>query len=92
MGLARQRLAHHCDNALGSFGLGNVPEEAGGPGQWLVIYFTATKFTNAGISVLSRTKEGNPAAVMKEILESLADIENEAVKKLAREIFEVLRN
>lgn len=73
-------------------GYGNVPEEAGGPGQWLVTYFTATKFTSAGISIYSRKKEGNPAAVVKGILESLAGIENEAVKKLTVEIFEVLRN
>lgn len=73
-------------------GYGDVPGEAGGPGQWLVTYFTPTRFTNAGISVFSRMKEGNPEAVVREILESLGGIENEAVKKLAGEIFEVLRN
>lgn len=73
-------------------GYGDLPEEAGGPGQWLVTYFTATKFTNAGISVFSRSKEGNPENVVKDILESLARIENAAVRKLAGEMFEVLRN
>lgn len=73
-------------------GYGDVPGEAGRPGQWLVTYFTATKFTNAGVSVYSRTKEGNPEAVMIDVLEGLRGIENEAVKKLAGEIFEVLRN
>ena len=73
-------------------GYGDLPEEAGAPGQWLVTYFTATKFTNAGISVFSRTKEGNSEIVVRDILESLAGIENEAVKKLAGEMFEVLRN
>ena len=69
-----------------------MPGEAGRPGQWLVTYFTATKFTNAGVSVYSRTKEGNPEAVMIDVLEGLRGIENEAVKKLAGEIFEVLRD
>lgn len=73
-------------------GYGDVPKEAGGPGQWVVTFFTATRFTNAGISVFSRAKEGNPEAMVRDILQSLGGIENEAVKKLAGEMFEVLRN
>lgn len=76
-------------------GYGDVPEEAvvaGRSAQWLVTYFTPTRFTSAGISVYSRIKEGNPEAVVRAILESLGGIENEAVRKLAGEIFEVLRN
>lgn len=76
-------------------GYGDVPEEAvvaGRSGQWLVTYFTPTRFTSAGISVYARIKEGNPEAVVRAILESLGAIENEAVRKLAGEIFEVLRN
>lgn len=73
-------------------GYGDLPEEAGGSGQWLVTYFGATRFTSAGISILSRTKEGISEAVVREILASLGGIENEAVKKLAGEMSEVVRN
>ena len=73
-------------------GYGDIPEDAGGPGQWLVTYFAATRFTSAGISVYSRKKEGNPDAVVRDILQVLGGIENEAVSKLVGEIFEVLRN
>ena len=66
--------------------------EAGGPGQWLVTYFTATRFTNAGINIYSRVKEGNPEAVVKDILKSIAGIQDETIKKFAGDMFEVLRN
>lgn len=73
-------------------GYGDLPEEAGGSGQWFVTYFTATRFTSAGISVFSRTKEGNSEAVVREILASLDGIESDAVKKLVGEMSEVVRN
>ena len=73
-------------------GYGDIPGEAGRPGQWLVVFIAATKFTNAGISILSRMKEGIPEIVLKDVLESLGRIENEAVKKFVGEIVEVLRN
>ena len=73
-------------------GYGDIPEEAGGPGQWLVTYFAATRFTGVGISMFSRTKEGNPEAVVRDILGNLGGIEDEMVKKLAGQMFEVLRN
>ena len=73
-------------------GYGDLPEEAGGSGQWLVTYFTATRFTNAGMSVFSRTKEGNSEAVVREILAKIGEIENDEVKKLAGEMSEILRN
>lgn len=73
-------------------GHGDIAEEDGGPGQWFVTYFTATLFTNSGISIFERRKEGNGEAWMREILKGLGEIENEAVKKLAGEIFEVLRD
>ena len=73
-------------------GYGDVSEEAGGPGQWLVTFFTATRFTNAGISVYSRVKEGNPEAVVRDILESLRQIQDETIKQFAGEMFEVVRN
>ncbi len=73
-------------------GYGDISEEAGGPGHWLVTYFTATRFTSAGINVYSKRKEGNPDSVVRAILESLGGIEHEAVKKLVGEMFEVSRN
>lgn len=73
-------------------GYGDVPIEAGGPGQWLVTYISATRFMSAGISVYSRVKKGNPEALMRDILESLAGIQDETIKKLAGEMFEVLRD
>ena len=54
-------------------------------------YFTATKFTSAGISVYSRAKEGNPEAVMRDISESLGGLQDDTIKKLAGELFEVSR-
>ena len=73
-------------------GYGDISEEAGGPGQWLVTYFTATRFTSAGISVYSRVKEGNPEVVVREILERIGGMQDETVKKLAGEMFETVRN
>ena len=73
-------------------GFGDVPDEAGGPGHWLVTYFTATRFTSAGVNIYSKRKEGNPDSVVRDILESLGGIENEAVRKLVGEMFEVSRN
>lgn len=55
-------------------------------------YFTATRFTSAGISVYSRVKEGNPEVVVREILERIGGMQDETVKKLAREMFETVRN
>ena len=73
-------------------GYGDISEEAGGPGQWRLTYFTATRFTSAGISVNSRVKEGNPEGVVREILERIGGMQDETVKKLAGEMFEMVRN
>ncbi|MCJ1454422.1 hypothetical protein MMC28_004775 [Mycoblastus sanguinarius] len=60
--------------------------------QWAVTYFAKTLFTPAGVDVYSRKKEGLTESVLKSIKEALAGIENESVKKLAVEIFEVRRD
>lgn len=73
-------------------GYGDVTIEAGGPGQWFVTYISATRFMSAGISVYSREKQGIPEALMRDILESLAGIPDETIKKLVAEMFEVLRD
>ena len=92
MGMARERLAHLATSHWEVLSYGDVPGEDRGPGQCLVTYFTATKFTIAGINVYSRTEDGNPGTVVRGILQSLGAIEHEVVKKLAGEICEVLRN
>lgn len=73
-------------------GYGDIFEEAGGLGQWLVTYFYSDEIHECGDGVYSRTKEGNPEAVVRDILECLGGIEYEAVKRNAGEISEVLRN
>ena len=63
-----------------------------GGGQWVLTYFAKTLFTTAGVDVYSRGKEGHSEAVVEEIKKALAGIEDESVKKLAGELFEVVRN
>jgi len=59
--------------------------------QWAVTYFAKTPFTPAGVDVYSRRKEGMTAAQLEEIKRVLAGLEHEGVRKLAREMFEVVR-
>lgn len=73
-------------------GYGDILEEAGGPGQWLVTHIYSDEVHECGDSVYSRTKEGNPEAVVRDILECLGGIKYEAVKRFAGEISQVLRN
>jgi hypothetical protein len=60
--------------------------------QWAVTFFAKTLFTPAGIDIYSRRKEGLGERVLGEIIEALAKVEHESVKKLAGEIFEVRRD
>ncbi|KAI4108241.1 MAG: hypothetical protein L6R37_001114 [Teloschistes peruensis] len=60
--------------------------------QWFVIYFAKTLFTPSGIDVLSRQKEGLPEGVVEGIKRDLGASEDAGVKKLAGEMFEVVRN
>ena len=55
-------------------------------------YSYSEKVHECGDSGYSRTKEGNPEAVVRDILECLGGIEYEAAKRFAGEISEVLRN
>ncbi len=48
-------------------------------------------FTPAGIDIYSREKHGLPEDVVEGIRSALGGIEDEAVKKLAGELFEVKR-
>lgn len=60
--------------------------------QWVVIYFAKTLFTPFGMDVLSRQKEGLPEAVVEGIKNALGASEDVEVKKLAGEMFKVVRN
>ncbi|KAL2047396.1 hypothetical protein N7G274_001417 [Stereocaulon virgatum] len=60
--------------------------------QWAVTFFAKTLFTPAGIDIYSRRKEGLGESVLGAIIEALAKVEHESVRKLAGEIFEVRRD
>lgn len=93
-------MVEDCEFALGGFGLGDLgsdPVLADGKGdgegnQWAVTYFAKTLFTPAGIDVYSRRKEGVGREVVERFKEELGAIADEAVKKLAGEVFEVVRD
>ena len=63
-----------------------------GEGQWAVTYFAKTLFTPAGIDIYAREKNGLPGEVVEGIKSALGGIGDEAVKKLAGEVFEVKRD
>lgn len=63
-----------------------------GEGQWAVTYFAKTLFTPAGIDIYAREKNGLPGEVVEGIKSALGGIGDEAVKKLAEEVFEVKRD
>ena len=62
-----------------------------GGGQWAVTYFAKTMFTPAGIDIYARAKEGHEEGVIEGIKEALKGIEDERVKSLAGELFQVKR-
>lgn len=71
-----------------------VTAAAGGEeeNQWVVTYFAKTMFTPAGIDVYSRLKAGVGEEIVGEIRGELARSGDVAVRKLAEEIFEVVRD
>ncbi|KAL8674835.1 MAG: hypothetical protein Q9168_000816 [Polycauliona sp. 1 TL-2023] len=78
-------------------GWGNLHSDAtvgktGEQEQWVVTYFAKTLFTPAGIDVYSRRKEGLGGQIVESIKKELGSCEDEAVSKLAAEVFEVVRN
>lgn len=87
-------------------GWGDLPDHMGGEGQgegegegegeggnqWVVTFFAKTLFTPAGIDVYSRRKEGVGREVVERIKEALGGSADEGVKRLAREVFEVVRD
>ncbi|KAL8721021.1 MAG: hypothetical protein Q9181_007797 [Wetmoreana brouardii] len=88
-----------------ALGWGNLPDESADGGekgggkreeeegnQWAVTYFAKTFFTPAGIDVYSRRKEGVGESVLDGIKEALGRSEDEGIRKLAGEVFEVRRD
>ncbi|KAH0558570.1 hypothetical protein GP486_004777 [Trichoglossum hirsutum] len=61
-------------------------------GDWAVTYFAKTLFTPAGIDVYSRSEAGLSSAKVAEIRAALAEVDDEDVRKLAGEIFEIARD
>ncbi len=60
--------------------------------QWAVTFFAKTMFTPAGVDVYSRKKEGLSEEVLAKIKGALTASEDENVKELAGQIFEVKRD
>ena len=60
--------------------------------QWAVTFFAKTMFTPAGIDVYSRKREGLSDKVLVEIKEALATSEDNNLKELAGQLFEVKRD
>ncbi|KAI9669560.1 MAG: hypothetical protein M1817_004603 [Caeruleum heppii] len=70
-----------------------ISSETNGPAnysdQWVVTYFAKTLFTPAGIDIYSRTSAGLPIPILKDIKTALTGLDDEDVKKLSGDIFEV---
>ncbi|KAL8819377.1 MAG: hypothetical protein Q9223_002165 [Gallowayella weberi] len=60
--------------------------------QWAVTFFAKTLFTPAGIDVYSRRKGGVGEEVVERIKEELVASGDQVIRKLAGEIFEVVRD
>ena len=66
-------------------------EETSG-NKWVVTMFAKTMFTPAGIDVYSENAEGVQEATLEGIKTALRAIEDEDVRKLAGELFDVKRD
>lgn len=64
-------------------------EEEGTGNKWVVTMFAKTLFTPAGIDVYSQSREGVQAETLEGIKKALSEIDDENVRKMAGEIFEI---
>lgn len=72
-------------------GEGGVNEEEGDERrEWAVTYFAATVFSPAGIDIYSRERRALPDWVVEGVKGALAGLEDEGVRKLGEELFEVV--
>lgn len=65
-------------------GYGQSPGE-----EWAVTYFASTLFTPTGIDIISKSKGGISAETLSGIKASFAKFNDENIRKLALELFEV---
>ena len=64
-------------------------EEEGTGNKWVVTEFAKTLFTPAGIDVYSRDRYGLKEETLQAIKEALASVDDEDMKKLAEQLFEI---
>jgi len=60
--------------------------------SWVVTYFAKTLFTPAGIDIYSRDAKGLSGETVDGIKRGLAAVEDEGVRKLAGQLFEIKRD
>lgn len=70
---------------------GEEEEEGKEEDKWMMTWFSKTVFTPAGIDVYARTKGGHAGWVVEKLREALAGMEDEEMRKLGTELFEVVR-
>nr|POF22280.1 hypothetical protein CFP56_36365 [Quercus suber] len=63
--------------------------EEGSGNKWVVTIFAKTIFTPAGIDVYSRDASGLSKVTVQKIKEGLAQVEDENVKQMALQLFEL---
>ncbi|KAF2843073.1 hypothetical protein M501DRAFT_925941 [Patellaria atrata CBS 101060] len=71
---------------------GAAEEGVEGENGYIVTYFAKTLFTPAGIDICCRNPEGVSKAVLEGIKRALREAEDENIRKLAGEVFEVKRD
>lgn len=67
-------------------------EEGGTGNKYVVTMFAKTLFTPAGIDVYSKDRTGLKEATMMEIKKAMVEVDDENVRQLAEEIFEIQRD
>ncbi|KAJ9619919.1 hypothetical protein H2203_008193 [Taxawa tesnikishii (nom. ined.)] len=70
-------------------GWGEELNDTGERNKWAVTYFAKTLFTPAGVDVYSSKEGGLKKDTIESIRNALAEVNDDSVKKLAREIFEI---
>lgn len=64
-------------------------EEEGTGNKWVVTCFAKTLFTPAGVDLYSRDNTGLQLETVVAIKKGLAEVEDENVRKMAADLFEV---
>jgi hypothetical protein len=64
-------------------------EEQGTGNKWVVTCFAKTLFTPAGVDLYSRDGTGLQLETVVAIKKSLAEVEDEEIRKMAGDLFEV---